>query len=457
MSQPCNIAILNHFDAAGRTAQFRQFTGVSHAQDAKDVKVDTTYDGDGRPVKEQKFDRECDDAEFPGECTVGWFDFGAVYYLYSSVTGQKITDMGNGLNGGQHVYMGGTKIAYYSNYENGNYRLFTETDPVTGSWVYVESPGSVPNGDSYRAELAGLGTSVPLTAPESFPPILNYDAGYVGDAEFGCTDEWDDRVPCTVALMLANRGERNKDKKPPLGPELPDYFIGADNKRQGYRGLRKVSYYTGYNWADGGEPINGDMWILDPSRNRGGDCDLQVPTFDQLGTVNYGGSAALSLLNNTYGKTARPQYESMTLHNKAVFLNTVEAVAAQGVNLANAQFVDFYNGDSGKPNYGIYVSGVATKNLDTAGLKERHYGGVNFGRRPDQNVKEGSVEATVLGNGDIAFDVDLNNPYSAAFLAHAVEAGENYLQKKSTDPVDAMRRLNHRNVFTGVRCIPRGR
>ncbi len=206
------------FDAAGRTAQFRQFTGdPPGTPTAKDVKVDTTFDGDGRPVKEQKFDRECDDAEFPGECTVGWFDFGAVYYLYSSVTGQKITETVDGENGIQHVYLGSTKIATGTVYESSLHRLFTETDPVTGSWVYVESTGSVPNGDSYRTELAGLNTSVPLTAPENFPPITNYETGYPGDAEYGCMIDGfmqSDRGPCNE-LVRAGIGRPIRSHEQP--------------------------------------------------------------------------------------------------------------------------------------------------------------------------------------------------------------------------------------------------
>ncbi len=141
---------------------FTQFTTAPpQTSDAKEIRRTTTFDGDGRPVKEDNQERDCETAEKVEDCTGEWWGE-PFYYLYSSVTGQKITTVQLGLNAGQNVYLGGTKIAYYTNFEDANYRLFTVTDPVTGSWVRLESDGSVPSADSYRAELAGLGTSVPL-------------------------------------------------------------------------------------------------------------------------------------------------------------------------------------------------------------------------------------------------------------------------------------------------------
>ncbi len=263
--------------------------------------MDTTYDGDGRPVKDNKFDRECYDADFPAECTASWFDYDPAYYPYSSVTGQKNTTIIYGFNAGQDVYMGGTKIAFYTNYEDANSRLFTVTNPVTGNSVRVESDGSLPSGDSYRAELAGLGTSVPLTPPENFPPILNYENGYAGDSEGGCLMDG----------QMHSRRMCNDDIRAGIAEECPDnncgprliggrytlpYGVGGSGWLTGTRTCVTIDGKTECT-NDFVEPTDDGFHGGIPKRGyrAWGLPFLSVPSYDKID------SRASKLLSNTFG------------------------------------------------------------------------------------------------------------------------------------------------------------
>src|ERR1043166_5588519 len=180
-----------NFDAAGRVAHWEETGPWDHTlpEDHRTHREDSTYDGDGRLVKKYVFD------ENPEET---W------YYLYSSVTGQKITDLqlgdGSGFDSTDYVYMGDTVIDE-SHDSQGSFKV---TDPVTGSTQRMESDGSVSNDELSRTEMAGFDTSVPLPAPDSYPPPPHH-AGDPGDAEFGCITYWNGmevkRRACTHAQL----------------------------------------------------------------------------------------------------------------------------------------------------------------------------------------------------------------------------------------------------------------
>ena len=138
-----------------------------------------TYDGDGRAVKIRSVN-DIDRYDSP------W------YYIYSSVTGQKITDIINDYRVATHVYMGGSMIAEeYGDDNEEDFAVFNLTDPVTGSVRKINPDGTIgPDNDDggiypSRTEMAGLGTTVPLTAPQAYP-LPPRRGGYAGDAEMGC-------------------------------------------------------------------------------------------------------------------------------------------------------------------------------------------------------------------------------------------------------------------------------
>ena len=86
--RPYNDVKKWHFDAAGRVAKWQQ-TGPWGSHTNYEV---TTHDGDGRPVKTNEVTL--------ANGIITW------YYIYSSVTGKKITDMAVGDHAATNVYLG---------------------------------------------------------------------------------------------------------------------------------------------------------------------------------------------------------------------------------------------------------------------------------------------------------------------------------------------------------------
>ncbi len=157
-----------NFDASGRLAHWDQ----NGPWGPNTKHEDLTYDGDGRAAK--KVDSQ----------NVPW------YYIFSTVTGQKITDVvvGGG-DGGHRVYMGSTLIHDNTALAPDVSALgFIVTDPISGGTQQLIANGQIPSHESAphaRNEMAGLGTSVPTTDPQSYPaPPLQ--GGSAGHAESGC-------------------------------------------------------------------------------------------------------------------------------------------------------------------------------------------------------------------------------------------------------------------------------
>lgn len=197
------------FDAAGRMSYFTQFTTADVPYtSARETKSTLSFDGDGRLVKDDNYFRDCGVAEEPDECTGEWLG-GATHYLVSSVTGQKITMVGDGENGGQSVFLGATKVAAYFESNQPN---FTLTDPITGSTAPMGSDGTVH--DHVRTELAAFGTAVPLYAPPSFPGGEVFEGtGNPGDSEWGCKDEFGDPEPCSFWNIYHHSNQVDAAKK----------------------------------------------------------------------------------------------------------------------------------------------------------------------------------------------------------------------------------------------------
>jgi hypothetical protein len=172
-----------------------------------------------------------------------------------------------------------------------------------------------------------------------------------------------------------------------------------------------------------------------------GPCNLTTPSFEDLV-----GHPALGLLSGPFDDDPEAFYNSLGTYNQAVLLNTTAALADAGVNLANANFIGFYNG--GKPGaaaFGIEVTGVGKGDLGTIGPSRI------FGYRSPGAVKVGSVEATFEKNGVVGFDVDLYNPKSN-FRKHMGEVDYNSSHNTTTHPGDVARQLGARGVNSGVRC-----
>lgn len=187
-----------------------------------------------------------------------------------------------------------------------------------------------------------------------------------------------------------------------------------------------------------------DLSRKDMTKPRSGLCSLKTPSFEGVKSVN---AAASDLLVSTFGTNAASIYGTWGTYKQAVFLNTIGAVTAQGVDLKKARFKDFYYGDSpDRAPFGVVVTGVSTKDLDRAGLGSS----ILYGRRSPREIKQGSIEASVSGEM-VAFDIDLWNAKSE-FGKHQEEIGYNSKNKTTTHPADVVRALNARGVFTGVQC-----
>jgi hypothetical protein len=189
-----NDASVDHttwtFDAAGRPDHWEE-EGPWGSTLKKGA--NTAYDGDGRPVKKAEL---INSYTIPG----GWSGWDAVdwYYIYSSVTEQKITDtILDGSFGQTHIYMGSSIIAEQSESDVD----FKVNDPVTGS-MWGTFMSGVKKDDLYdgnRTELAGLNTAIPEHDPSPAYPHPEYDAGgYSENPENGCEVEGV-VMPCDAA------------------------------------------------------------------------------------------------------------------------------------------------------------------------------------------------------------------------------------------------------------------
>ncbi|MFN0277496.1 MAG: hypothetical protein ACKVRN_02725 [Pyrinomonadaceae bacterium] len=176
-----------NFDAAGRLAHWDEDGPWANTHTA-----DISFDGDGRAVKKRSIDNEG---------LINW------YYIYSSVTGQKITSMlDEGAYDGTSVYMGKTVIHDTGLYEGTILQAngLRVTDPISGSTQEILPDGTVPHPSPYpysRNELAGLGTSVPTETLESYPLPEYGQGGNPGSAASGCLG-YVDNVPTSCAKAI---------------------------------------------------------------------------------------------------------------------------------------------------------------------------------------------------------------------------------------------------------------
>ena len=206
----------------------------------------------------------------------------------------------------------------------------------------------------------------------------------------------------------------------------------------------------------GNDPINaidptglcGVGSILGP-QNSGQPCRLSTPDFTGLLT-DARLAPALHFLVSRFGASAPLFWRNWGAGLRAVFLNTTIAAAAEGVALDRARLEGFlFSKKDGRP-YGIYVSGLTTRDL---GRLEFFRPDGSF--RSPASVPEGSVEASEVTRGPnrgmFTLDVDLKNP-NGNFGEHSLEVIRNILLQQSTDPLAVAKALQGRNIYTGVEC-----
>ena len=182
-----------NFDAAGRMKRLEHYnTGDINRKTAEE----TAHDGDGRSVVRTEFQKQK-----TGGVWQEWNLDQAELHLWSSVTGQKMFD-----GTATQVYLGGTVIAKI---ESETTMTFHLTDPVTGSSFKLLQDGSLPLNETIpsHVELAGLGTSVPLTEPTAYPMPESFpNVGYPGDAEGGCFLDGFQQSSCKKAMWFVGHG-----------------------------------------------------------------------------------------------------------------------------------------------------------------------------------------------------------------------------------------------------------
>ena len=149
------------------------------------------FDGDGRAAKQSELTNTL---QIPG----GWTGWQAVptYNLYSSVTGEKVTELNDtGAFYRNHVYMGHTEIAW----QDASDIMWKLTDPISGSTRQTNQDGSLPSGDEEetRIELAGLKNTYPIMLRRACRRRPMRGGCSTLDPENGCVDSLERPAPCS--------------------------------------------------------------------------------------------------------------------------------------------------------------------------------------------------------------------------------------------------------------------
>jgi hypothetical protein len=205
-----------------------------------------TFDGDDRTAKRDKRQR------IYASPPTGWY-YEPEYYIYSSVTGQKITDLDQyGQKLKTNVFMGSAVIYGDS---------FMTTDPITGSNMTTDLAGAIPQYDAGRVELEALGAIVPTQEPEIQEPPHSYGkGGSIFNPEFGsCAIDGSLQPTCRDAdqILATGNGE--------IGPLNP--YAALRIYEQPGTGRRRYEYVPWERDEDG--------------RFRYQSVDLSIPASDE--------------------------------------------------------------------------------------------------------------------------------------------------------------------------------
>jgi hypothetical protein len=247
------------FDAAGHSSRWTEAGpwGTANQEGGEIV-----FDGDGRPAKE---------SDLSYTLGTGWTAT-PKYNLYSSVTGEKITELNEtGAFFRNYVYMGHTEIAF----QDPSGLMWKLTDPISGSTRQTSQDGSFPSGDEEetRIELAGLKTYVPHNVPQSMPPPAYVKGSSSADPENGCVDSLERPAPCfELKFAPAPTPLPYTDPSTPVpdnvasvapgrsgfafaaGPSSPSYFGDGDEPDEPIR-IHTVEFKS--DWEEGQSPAEG--------------------------------------------------------------------------------------------------------------------------------------------------------------------------------------------------------
>jgi hypothetical protein len=130
------------------------------------------------------------------------------YTIYSSVTGNKITDLT--LSGQKHityVYKNGSVIAEQHYGTSSNSELdFKHTDPVTGSVRQTDTEGEISPGGVGRSDKEAFGASIP-PPEEEVAPFDYRKGGNVRNPEAGCMLDMSNSIAfCQEIFQLMHTG-----------------------------------------------------------------------------------------------------------------------------------------------------------------------------------------------------------------------------------------------------------
>ncbi|MBK8464969.1 MAG: hypothetical protein IPL32_03990 [Chloracidobacterium sp.] len=365
-----------NFDAAGRLAYWDQngpWENDTHYEYH-------TYDGDGRAVKKVESEN------------VPW------YYIHSSVTGQKITDvLVDGSDGLSRVYMGSTLIHDTTAIGDNISALgFKVTDPISGSTQDILVSGAIPDPTEApyaRNELAGLGTSIPIPPPGSslltyFPPF-NYNMGYgmggfAGNAQSGCVDDNNNPIPCSP----------DSDKKTGEYCKLDNGELGQYDKNGNCKSVKTVTLVV--DVEDSSEPT--------------------IETF--VGRLSGGGrgngaEGCLFYIGIVNSKTNPPTATSMTPDARKSAREEITRIFDSGGHRVTFDFQDVLDGHVDRSNsYTITLQGGAGEGKSSHSWASGHQG------RGVGNLWTGYMESQANDVGNVATSANAIGIAMGRVVAH---------------------------------------
>ncbi len=168
-----------YFDAAGRTARWEEQKAYGNSQMKGE---ETTFDGDGRPVKVDSLVND----KIGGTWT-GWNAITTTTSTRQSQGKRSPTSPTTAPTWGCTSTWAERRSPIRSTATSSS-RLPT---PSRATSQNIDTNGEIFSNEDERTELAALDASLPTDNPTIMPPPDYGDGAYVGNPENGCTDEYD--------------------------------------------------------------------------------------------------------------------------------------------------------------------------------------------------------------------------------------------------------------------------
>jgi YD repeat-containing protein len=361
------------YNAAGRQTSMGQTTSRPRFNNPNliDTTVTTrnqTYDGNGVVAK----------SVFTEQFNSGTPTSATTYYLRSSVTGTFIAEYdGAGTRTKASVYAGGTVIAEQLPTGTTPQVFWQHVNPVTGDGLNTDASGVATNRTTPNPDGVDVGDSDPFAPPAGAgePPDPSQSAidhmvaqmipgyggpkCYVNGALSGC--HWagsllnSESAAVEYTIYSRQRGFFRVDS--PIenlglglyGNETPPTWIRTRTQIIGFDGNMPITRTTETDSGDEGYDIFSLGGFDGGSPNTIAQLReclfLSVPLYKNLH------SAASTLLTSTFGDGAQAKYNSWSIYERAVFVNTAVAAAGYGAEFNQAKFERFYVGTGkGGPN-----------------------------------------------------------------------------------------------------------